>query len=890
MRKLKVLTAFLIFLASSFVYGQKIDDYRFNDDPLQVVDHAVRNEVQFNGYTNHWHNSYGNWYRYGNLFKMAVSDVEKTILQNKVDIAEELGIPGLIMQEGFMNALLSGSVVTLNQPDTDQLEEALSGGDVLAILDPGSEAGKKVMSKLPGDWDYPRGLKSHQYGAVNLVRANAFLLKNGENRLFVISSGNTETRLAVEYLIENTRQVVSKYNFHKGWFGAWTLYNSVTCQKGHPLEVIGAGLNEGISWIVFDGGMDFLSKDQFNDWMNEVDLPVVTDVGFWPIYGCSDYEGLQVQSMFKKDSWNKYAREKGGYVFRMVWDTLADPFQYDGYLATEGNKEQIDNEDVPFVVRTHRFDEHNLKSMVLFIEKDKSLTKESMWDAILDRRATGILEKGKMVGPSFYRNAMQMLLLDRVFLEEYFNDHVDLKAVINGYNLEVTISNFGERAVYGDVELSLPAGVSAPDRSLIPVDIFPNSSKSLHIALQPGKKAMDHDNPVAVHFIMEGKKKSTLAVLDLPPAISVHQLLYGHAPRVEYPVSVHNFSQKSSFPVELQVFRAGKKKPQFQSSKSCTAVTGSSQELTFELDLPPGDYQVKVTALGVETVSQLGVGKAEGKPYVYEIDLNSDGIKEFRMENDNVQITLLATGARVIEYIVKSRNDNVLHKWWPEKALDDREPFRKRYFYPYGGFEDFLGQPSVETHHVYDAEVVQKEGDYVRVRMWADYFGNLMEKTFTLYGDSPLLEVRFAMTFNNFPETNMLAPQPILALGKKHWTEDLFTVPELDGLHEYRMRPDKMFGRALWLKEGWNAGYDTEEDIAFIGAYPVDQLLFLHMWMNTDKNWDSHHYYTEFQPWLFIDRMNTTYFTFYLWGEGGAWENGVKALRERNLITTTDTK
>ncbi len=117
-------------------------------------------------------------------------------------------------------------------------------------------------------------------------------------------------------------------------------------------------------------------------------------------------------------------------------------------------------------------------------------------------------------------------------------------------------------------------------------------------------------------------------------------------------------------------------------------------------------------------------------------------------------------------------------------------------------FEDFLGQGSMETHQIYNAEIIHKEGDFVRVKMWTDYFGNRLEKTFTLYGNSPLLEVRFALTFKN-PEANVLGPQPILELGKKHWTEDVFTIPELDGLHEYRMTPEKYYGRLFFLKEGW---------------------------------------------------------------------------------------
>ena len=62
------------------------------------------------------------------------------------------------------------------------------------------------------------------------------------------------------------------------------------------------------------------------------------------------------------------------------------------------------------------------------------------------------------------------------------------------------------------------------------------------------------------------------------------------------------------------------------------------------------------------TKTQLGVGENKGKNYLYEVDLNSDGINEYRMENDSVQVTLLRTGARVIEYIVKSKNENLFFK------------------------------------------------------------------------------------------------------------------------------------------------------------------------------------------------------------------------------------
>ncbi len=136
-----------------------------------------------------------------------------------------------------------------------------------------------------------------------------------------------------------------------------------------------------------------------------------------------------------------------------------------------------------------------------------------------------------------------------------------------------------------------------------------------------------------------------MAVLDLPPAISVHGLLYGHTPKVNYPVSVHNFTQQSYFPVEVQVFPIGKTRPKYKETRTYNTAPGSFQEQQFELELPPGDYEVKVMALGVENISQLGVGKAEGTPQISEVDLNGDGISEYRMENDSVQVTLLTTGA-----------------------------------------------------------------------------------------------------------------------------------------------------------------------------------------------------------------------------------------------------
>lgn len=884
-QKFYLLSLLALIVSTGFSYAQNLDGFQ-NNGSFNPEKNSVTTDFQFNGYTNYWHDSYRKWVRYGNLVKMAIPNVDYAIAQSKVDVAEDLMIPGLSMQEGFLNSLLADQYQVLDQPSLQKLSEAIAANNVLVLVDPETETGKKLADKLPKDDGWKEKLKSHQFGAKDFTDVNAFYLENGAKKLYVILSKDKALRDKVSELIADTKNVLGKYDLRRGWFGAETLLKSVTCSAGHPLEVIGKGMNEGNSWFTFSGYMEFLAQKQLVDWLAKVNLPVVADVGFGGvIYGCKNYEGLQVQSMFAKDSWIKFAHEKEGYVFRAVYDTEADPFHYDGYIAGEGNKEQIDNENIPFVTSTGSLDGDAIPCMVLFVNKGAQMTKKLMWETILDRREVGILGSGKMMGPALYRNALNLLLLDRVFMEEYFGDRISLEASTNDYKLNVSVANTYSHPVSGTLEVVLPPELKMAGTLNTPVNIPANSSKTLEFLISPQSSAMGNTNPIALHFKWGSNKKSTLSMLDLPRAISVQQLLYGHTPKVTYPVTIHNFSNKPSFPVKVEVLDVNNLKKVISStSQSCTTGTGTFKNMTFDLDVPAGSYKVRVSALGLENISQLGVGKSEGAPYLYPMDLNSDGVMEYRMENDSVQVTLLSTGARVIEYIVKSRHDNLLFKLWPDKANDDKRAFRKRGYYPYGGFEDFLGQGSMETHKVYDVEILKKEGDYVRLKMTADYFGNKLEKTFTLYGNSPLLEIQFALTFKN-PEANVIGPQPILELGAVHGPEDVFTIPEKDGLHEYRMMPEKYYGRLFFLKEGWNAGYDTKEDISFVGAYPVTEPLFLHMWMNHPSNGDAHYYYTEFQPWVPIYQKSTMYFSYYMWGEGGTWQNGVKALRDRNLIT-----
>lgn len=871
--------SFLIMGCSS---KTSLDNFQFKDDNNAK---AIVNQYAFNGYTNHWQNVYQQQYRYGNLYKINMPDLEKNIIQSKRNIAEDLGILGLKMQEGFFNGLATSSYMMLDNPSVDELQAALdSANEILVFADHASETGKILANKNRMSQS---SLNSYQTKAKEHSTLDAFILKNREKTLYV-ALGKKEQLEQFKDILSGTECVLKEYDLKRGWFGAQTNIQSVTCTPGNPIDIIGKGMNEGNSWFVFSGGYEYLSKDKIANWVKEVNIPIVTDLGSSPIFGCDDYEGLQTQQMFERDSYLKFAREKNGYLFRNIAGTNSgrnSELDFDGYFVNIGNAIQINQGDKPFVIQTGRLLDGTINSMILFNKKNEPFDRSKMWKAIMDRRAVAIAEQGIILGSDLFRKSMQFLLLDRDYIEDYFGDKVNINAVINGYQLHVTISNLYSHDIKGTFSIKLPEQLSMSSEPTVTLQLPANCSKELVFDINPSAKAMDRMSAVVVQYDWGTSSKSTMAAFDLPPAISMHQLLYGTSSGVEFPVTIHNFTNTETVDVKLTI--AEKDDPAkivFTNEQSISLEKGAHKTISYDIKQNPGHYVVKVEAMEMDAYSQLGIGDEKGSVTLTETDLNNDGVNEYIMENSHVRVTLLTTGARIIEYIVKEKNDNVFFKLWPDKPDDVDRPFRERAFYPYGGFEDFLGQASVETHKVYNSSVIKGEGNYVQVRMVADFYGNEIEKIFTLYGDSPLVEVRFALSIIN-PELNILGPQPIMSLGKTHGVEDKYIFPEIEGLHEYTMMPNRMYGKIMYLKEGWNAGYDTREDISFVGAFPVKRPYYMHMWMNLASNPDSRHPYAELQPWLPLYTKTTSYFSYYMWASGGHWEDGVKAMKERNLIT-----
>lgn len=848
---------------------------------------SVSTDFTFNGYTNHWQNIYQQQYRSGNLYRINIPDLEKTIAQSKMDMADKLGIPGLNLQEGFLNGLLNSEHTILKNPGRDQIKEALKVSDnILIYAYEGSDCAELFADKRPENSNI---LSDYRSKADSFKPLDAFILKNRKKTLYIAIGDSTELK-RLNGIISEVISTAAEYDMERGWFGTATNIQSVTCTPGTPIDVMGRGMNEGNSWFVFSGGYETHSKDKIADWVEESGLAVVTDLGASPLFGCRDWDGFQSQLMGGRDSWFNLRKEKGGYLFKRVGPAkgerdYSNDDDYDGFFADAGHEKQINSSDKPFVIMTGNLLGGTTRNMVLFNPKGREFDKKAMWDAILNRRSVAVDEKGLVMGSDRFRNYIYMMMLDKEYIEEYFGDKINLTAFIDGTQLHVRITNLYDTRVRGRLKLRLPEQVRCDCVGESVIKIGSHSSEEIVFDLDPSKEAMGKLSAIGIDFQWGSSSKSIMAKLDMPPAVSAHQLLYGSSDGTEFPVSVYNHTDDEDIDVNVSITRTDNPSDTvFEQTRRISLIKGCSQTLDFDIQLPAGNYNVKTEAMGSIAMTQLGIGSEDGKVTLTEIDINGDGVNEYMMENDRVRVTLLTTGARVIEYIVKSKDDNVFFKLWPDNPEDVNRPYRERAFWPFGGFEDFLGQASVETHKVYDAEVIRKDGNRAEVRMRAEYYGNTIEKTFTLYGNTPLLGIRFALDMIN-PELDVLGPQPILSLGKNHGTEDRFIIPEIGGNQEYVMDPKRMYGKILDLREGWNAGYDTKEDISFVGAYPVNRPFYLHMWMNLDTNPDSHYPYVELQPWVPLYRNSTSYFSYYMWASEGSWNNGLDALKERNLIT-----
>ncbi len=290
---------------------------------------------RFSGYTNFWQTSAWSWQQHGSLFLIGQPDVGRAIAQNKADIAEELGLPGLVVDEGFFKAWLERPAAEIEDPGERDLDAALAKGDVLVWAKPSSPLGIKLRAKVRGLADARAVPGSHQARAAGYRETLAFALAAGNGRLLAVLAEEAGDRRRLKELLTGLRDVVDRYTFHRGWFGTGTLLHSVTCHPGHPLEVVGQGLGQGNDWFTFSGYMDFMMREQLPAWLEKVGLrDVAVDVGTGKAthslgsvaYGLRSYDGLKIQDMPTEEEWLRFVKDRGGYVFRPVYAPESDKY------------------------------------------------------------------------------------------------------------------------------------------------------------------------------------------------------------------------------------------------------------------------------------------------------------------------------------------------------------------------------------------------------------------------------------------------------------------------------------------------------------------------------------------------------------------------------------
>ncbi|MBR4756285.1 MAG: hypothetical protein IK076_05020, partial [Bacteroidales bacterium] len=603
---------------------------------------AVENDFDFNGYTNHWQNYYRKSYKYGNLYRLNVLDVEKALVQSKFDLAEALGLPGLRMQEGFFAGLATSDYVFSDNPDEDMLGNALKQyPSVLVMVEKSSDLGMKLAEKDPLKTE---DIGSYQTKDPGLKTTDAFVLSKGGHRLFAVLGENDDLK-AFKDILDSAIKVVREYDLKRGWFGTETNIRSVTCLPGNPIDIMGIGVNEGNSWFVFSGLYEFLLGNSLGDWVADAGCPVVTDLGSNPIYGCDDWEGLQVQEMRTAADWSAFQQKKHGYIFRAIpWEGPDSGEPCDGFFAAVSNQEQVNGWDKPFVLRTGNSLEGLSNSMVLFTEKGKDFDRKAMWDAIMSRRSVCVAEQGVIMGPDLFRQTMQLMVLDREWIEDYFGDRVNIVSSVKDHVFKVEITNLYPHEIKGNLELLLPDHITAKGGDSYPVSLAAGASKVLEIELEPSAGSMGRMNAVAAKFDWGGSSKLALASYDLPPAVSAHQLFYGPASGFDFPVSVHNFTSEKSIPVKVTVYGTDDPdKAMYRKEITCDLGKGEHKVVDFEIKLAPGAYIAKSEAMGVTAQTQVGVSREAGDVTLKEIDLNGDGVNEYVMENDKVRVSLLRT-------------------------------------------------------------------------------------------------------------------------------------------------------------------------------------------------------------------------------------------------------
>ena len=240
-----------------------------------------------------------------------------------------------------------------------------------------------------------------------------------------------------------------------------------------------------------------------------------------------------------------------------------------------------------------------------------------MWKAILDRRATGVLGNGQDARTGLFQESAPDAFAGQGVSGGLFRrqDRSAGRGSV-GIRCRSPSGTLVMSALTGMWRSHFPAGGLRMIRCSFPWTSRSIAARAVNVRSAAGKRGHGPCQSPGSFFQSRGKDKtyhgragSASCHFSSPGA--VRTCPEGAIIRYRYTI----LHEQSSFPVEVQVFPVGKNQTQIQGDTylyGCTRIFPGTTYLIW--NSPAGDYEVKVMALGVENTSQLGVGKAEGKP------------------------------------------------------------------------------------------------------------------------------------------------------------------------------------------------------------------------------------------------------------------------------------
>ena len=880
---------FLLFFLLIFnnLFSQEIDEFyrklKFSHSIEESSKEPV-NRYLFDGYSNKWEKFGKVWHRHNNLFGISVHDISEQIKIAENECRISLGFPHLYIQEGFIHNLIQNSYTTLKFPDISEIKTAIENDNLLLLIQDEGEIYNNLSFLLPAD------LSNNNPKAVIL---------NYENRkVFLICSINREQGNSFIDIMDKTVKLCRDYDFYKGWAGVNTNYRTISTWVENPFDLIEKALQERCSWVLLSGYNDYLVDDIVNHEFNYADFDFLVDAGQqWyggVMYGMDRYPNIQFSPM---DTCVQWTRENNGLIFRNPflqpnsdyikegYNENPDEYQFDGYVIQSGQDEFLLNIDKPFITNAGALRNNYPPSMLIFLKKGEILNKENLFRAVLDKREVGIFPGFKISGYKEFTGPLRLLFLEKLYLIEKFSEKFSISSEIRFERLYITVSNNYEIPKKAVINFFPSSGINL-DKKWTSVEIPANSVVNVDVPFSINPVNVDKENVIISELTIDDKKISSLSHIYIPPAIECYSLNYFNEGDIQYPITYWNYKYEPEIKLSVDIFKKELNvyRSMFHEDIDFTLQHGLKREVDPRLNLEEGDYKIKISDGLFEKEAFLSVRFHTGEATTRFEDLNGDGMDEIIMENDKIRAAILRTGGRVIEYILKEKNDNLLFKIWPEKPDDWSRPNRKTAFWPYGGLEEFIGYPTITGHEIFEFEILKDRGKYVQVKLWADINGNRIEKILTLFGDGTVLEAKYRLSNMN-PELNIMGVNPLIELGESAGIEDYFHFPSVNGLDENTIKPHMYYGKPYLLNEGWAAGYDTNADISLLVAFDVNLPFIFHLWHNTPKNRATPYYYTELQPWLLIKHKTDTYFTYYLVGYNGYWRDAVREIEKLNLLT-----